>query len=242
MRILLSTLTIICLTTAVASASTTGSVGSAAVNKGETKAEARFGFSEADENSSQDERFRSRFQIDHGFTDWYAARIVVQQDDRKGDSYEHDGFTFTNRFQLLQEDAHGLDFGTRLSYTLKDGDKKPDSIDVGFYEKFTVNQYEVRLNQLFAHDVGEDASDGVEAELRFQTTRKINDKHRLGLESYHDFGNLTELAGYSAQSHQIGPVLKGKFGEGFGYETGYRAGISEGAPDHNFKLFLSHSF
>ena len=121
MRILLSTLTIICLTTAVASASTTGSVGSAAVNKGETKAEARFGFSEADENSSQDERFRSRFQIDHGFTDWYAARIVVQQDDRKGDSYEHDGFTFTNRFQLLQEDAHGLDFGTRLSYTLKDG-------------------------------------------------------------------------------------------------------------------------
>lgn len=223
-------------------ASTTGSVGSAAVKAGETKAEARFGYSEAEESSSQDERFRSRFQIDHGFNEWYAGRIVVRQDKRKGDSFEHESVTFTNRFQLLDKAQEGFDFGFRLSYALQDGDKKADSAEFGLYEVIPYEAYELRMNQIFAHDVGEDAQDGVEAELRFQGTRAISDSHRLGLESYHDFGNLTELSGYSAQAHQIGPVLKGKLAAGYGYETGYRAGISEGAPDHNMKFFISKTF
>lgn len=223
-------------------ASTTGSVGSAAVKAGETKVEARFGYSEAEESSSQDERFRTRFQIDHGFNEWYAGRIVVRQDKRKGDSYEHESVTFTNRVQLLDKAEEGFDFGFRLSYALQDGDKKADFVEFGLYEVIPYEDYEFRMNQIFAHDVGQESEDGVSGELRLQGTRAISESHRLGLESYHDFGNLTTLSGYSAQSHQIGPVLKGKFGDGYAYETGYRAGISEGAPDHNMKFFISKTF
>ena len=225
-----------------AHASTTGSVGSAAVTKDRTKIEARFGFSEAEESSSQDERFRSRVQIDHGFNDFYAARLVVQQDDRKGDSWEHDSITIDNRFQLLDKATSGFDLGVRAGYQHKDGDKKASSISFGVFERIPLDKYELRMNQLFAHDVGEDADDGIKGEFRIQLTRKISDTRRLGLEGFHDFGNLTELSGYSDQSHQFGPVLKGKIGNGFAYETGYRAGVSEGAPDHNFKFFISKSF
>ena len=98
------------------------------------------------------------------------------------------------------------------------------------------------MHQIIAHDIGEDAEDGASLEARFQVTREISDTHRFGFETFNDFGNLTELAGYSEQSHQFGPVLKGKFGKGYAYETGYRAGISEGAADHNLKFFISKSF
>jgi len=98
------------------------------------------------------------------------------------------------------------------------------------------------MNQIFGHDVGEESDDGITAQLRFQAVRSISDTHSLGLESIHAFGNLTTLSGYDNQSHEIGPVLKGKLGNGFAYETGYRAGISDGAADHNVKFFLSKTF
>lgn len=226
----------------LAHAGTVSSVGSPKVTKGKTKVEARFGYADADKDSSQDQRIRFRQQIDHGFTDWYAARIVVQQDDRKGDSFEHSSIRLSNRFHILETKDNGFDLGARIEYTHVDGDKTPSSITTGAYQLIPYGEYEIRMNQLLSHDVGKDSNDGVAAELRFQVTRAFSDTHRLGLESFNDFGNLTELSGYSNQQHEIGPVLKGKIGNGFAYETGYRAGVSKSAANHNVKFFLSKSF
>ncbi len=226
-----------------ATASTTGSVGSPNVTKDKTEVIVRFGFSETgDDTSSQDNRFRTRIHIDHGFSDFYAARLIVSQDKRKGDSYEHDSLTFENRFHILKAKQHGFDFGARASYKLKDGDKKADSLGFGLYELIPLDDYELRANQIFAYEVGEESEDGIDAALRFQATKKMNGSFKVGLESFHEFGNLSDLSGYSDQSHTFGPVVKGKLPYNLKFETGYRAGISKSAPDHNFKFFISHSF
>ncbi len=224
-------------------ASTTGNVGSADVTKGKTKVEARISYSEGNEDSSSHDRIRTRVQVDHGFTHWYAGRIQVEQDKRQGNNYEHANIRFVNRFQLLDADTSGLDFGVRVNYQLNDGDKKPDVVSAGLFQTIPMGPYQFRINQLFAHDIGEDAQDGVSAELRLQATRKISETHRFGFEGYHDLGNLTELSGYSAQEHEFGPVIKGKiFDTGLGYDLAYRRGISKGAQDNNIKFFVHRSF
>lgn len=223
-------------------ASTTSSVGSPTVTKGEAEVAVRAGYSTADDKSGDDERFRSRVHLKYGFTDLYAVQIVVSQDKRKGDSFEHDGVKFENRFHILKKDQYGFDFGIRANYSLKDGDKKPDSAEIGFYELIPIDAYELRANQIFSHDVGSDAEDGVGAELRFQATRKFDAGYRLGLESFHDFGNLSDNEGYDEQSHTIGPVVKTDLLNLGQIEAGYRAGISEAAPDHSFKVFFSRKF
>lgn len=225
-----------------AAASTTGSVGSASVTKGQTSIEGRIGYSEADEASSQDERFRSRVQIDHGFTDTYAGRVVFSQDRRKGDNLEHDAIKLENRFYLLNKDDYGFDFGVRAAYSHKDGDKKPSALEFGLYGVVPMDAYELRVNQIFSHEVGEDSEDGIGGETRLQLTRSIAQNHRLGLESFHDFGNFSDDSEFEDQSHTFGPVLKGKLGENYKYETGYRAGLSDSAPDHSFKFFIGKSF
>jgi len=202
----------------------------------------RLGYSEADERSSQDERFRQRLQLDHGFNDHYAARIVWQGDKRKGDHFEHDSVTLDNRFQFLKSAKRGWDFGARANYQLKDGDKKADKIGGGLYERIPFDNYELRMNQLLSHEVGEASVSGLNAEARFQLTRKTNHNLRFGLESFHDFGNLKTLSGYDNQSHTFGPVIKGSLPYNLSFETGYRTGLSDAAPDHNFKFFMSRSF
>ena len=101
---------------------------------------------------------------------------------------------------------------------------------------------EIRLGQLFDHEVGEDSESGLNAEWRMQATYAVTDDTRVGLESFNDFGRLADLSGYSDQSHTIGPVVKGKLPNGFFYETGYRAGISDAAPDHLVKFFIGKDF
>ena len=226
----------------LALASTTSDVGGATVEQGKQIAEVRFGFSEDESSSSHDERLRMRVHYDRGLTDFYAIRFVVAGDKRKDDSLEMESLGIENRFYLLRAKEHGFDLGLRLNYTYRDGDKKPDTVSVRMYQQIPLDKTEIRFNEIFDHEVGEDATGGVLFTLGSQVTRALPGNRRLGIEMFNILGRLNDLSGYEAQDHSIGPVLKGKFGNGFSYETAYRAGISSGAADHNFRLMFTKNF
>lgn len=236
-------LTVLCLVVRESPASTTGAVGAPAVEKGKAAAEIRLGYSADEKSSPEDERLRTRIHYDYGLTGLYAFRLVLAGDRRKGNGFEADSIGVENRFHLLKKKDHGFDFGVRLNYVYKDGDKKPDRAAIGAYELIPFGEsWELRLNQIFAHATGPGSVSGISFESRIQATYKISDAHRLGFENFSDFGRLNDLSGFENQAHTLGPVLKGKLGHGFSYETGYRAGISAGAPDHSLKFFLAKAF
>ena len=66
--------------------------------------------------------------------------------------------------------------------------------------------------------------------------------HRAGVENFSNFGKLHNLSDYETQSHEVGPVFKGDLTDQLSYETGYRYGFSDTAPDHTFRLFLVQRF
>lgn len=216
-----------------AAANTSSAVGGATVSKGKTAVEYRLAGSLDDEDKGQDDFIRTRVHLDHGFTDIYAARIVYVMDRIRGDNFETANISWQNRFHFIKREDYGWDGGMRLNYTVADGDKKPDDLSLRFYQEFPVKGFEIRFNQIFGHDLGEDSGKGVTTEWRSQITREIAPDTVIGLDFFHDFGNLAEQDGYSAQEHAIGPVLKAKFGGGYSMEAGYRLGISAAASDHS---------
>ena len=227
-----------------ASAQTVSGVSGASVTKGKLEVEGRVGFQSDSDSDSQDNRLQSRLHFDYGVTDWWAPRLIIRQDKRSGDSYEHAGLTWENRFQFTDRKETGVDLGGRFSYTLADGDKKPDDFSWRFIQAFTPDEaglWDVRFNQIFSTDVGAEREDDLTFEWRARATRDMSDTIKLGLESFNRFGDITESTSYSEQNHTVGPVLIGKT-PWFSYETGYRAGISEGAADHAVRLFIKKSF
>ncbi len=242
MKKLICALALLSMIAIPASATTVSGVGGATVTKGKLDVVGRVGYDFDNDNKSQDNRFRSRIHFDYGVTEWWAPRLIVAQDKRGGDSWEHSGITFENRFELLNRDSAPLDLGFRLSYSYKDGDKKPDNIGFRLVEVFDLNEdWNVKLNQIVQHEVGEDAEQDAIFQSRAQATYKLCDKLRLGVESFNVIGDLSDTPAYEDQDHTIGPVLIGKT-DFVNYEVGYRTGISEGAPNHSIKLFLSKSF
>lgn len=212
-------------------------VGSAIVEAGRTSVEWRMGGTE----DSADTRLRTRAQIDHGFNDWYALRVVALQDRREGDSYEHDAFIIQNRFQLIEKKDYGFDAGVRLVYTKKDGDKTPDDVDVALLTQVPFGNYEWRSNAIFEREVGADQSPGLILELRNQITYDFG-AFAAGIDLFSDFGKLRDSNGWSRAAHDMGPVIKGNVTDAVYYQAGYRAGLSEGAADHLFKFFIGMHF
>lgn len=222
----------------------TGKVGSPDVKEGVGKLEARLGYIEDDDASSQDERFRTRVQYDHGLTDFYAFRLILAMDRRKSDNMEFESVGVDNRFYIYESPKRFFRFGVRAGYTFKDGDKKPDNLSFGFFERFSFadGKVDTRFNQLFKHETGPSSVSGLELESRTQVTYAISPDHRFGIESFNNFGNLKEDKDFDDQSHTLGPVLTGKLGGGFDYEMAWRMGVSEAAPDHTIKFTIGKSF
>ncbi len=233
---------------AVYANSSTSNVGGAVVQSGTANFEARLGFSEDDDNDSDDNRFRMRQHLDYGFNDWYAFRLLLSQDETAGDNLEHQSVGFENRFQLFNAEEHGFNGGFRIIYSQSDGDKTPNSFNFRVIgEKMVTQQLEFVHNSFLIHEIGADAVGGIKLQLRnrllYHTSYRgeIIDDIRIGVDFYNDFDRLNDLNGYENQNHQIGPAARLVFDNKY-LQIGYRKGISANAIEDNFSLFLGVNF
>lgn len=232
-------------------ASPVSNVGTAKVNKGDFSIEQRMGYTLDTPDESDHERLRMRQHLDYGFNDWYAVRLITQQDKPYADSLEFRSITIENRIQLFEKDRDGWDGGFRISYNHADGDKTPHGIAVRLLAQSTFGDgWAWRHNSVIDHDVGQDAENGLALELRSQLVKRVYEAQEeafiesvsVGAEMFNDFGKTNEMNGFDSQDHQIGPVASIKLMGGSTIQVGYRYGLSQDAADHLFKLFVGHEF
>ncbi len=218
-----------------------GGIGNAQVDKGVLTVHWRTAYAADDSNAANDGRWRNRLMLDYGVTDNYAFGVYVQTDRSRGDG-EFEALMIDQRFEFHTVAEDGFYSGIRLRYTYKDGDKKPDNAHVRFILGAPLGNWEVRTNQLVAHEVGEGSRGGMLYESRMQATYAYWGSHRIGLESFNNFGNLSASSSFDSQHHEIGPVFQGRITDRLSYDAGYRTGISDAAIDHVFRLFLVQRF
>jgi len=217
-------------------------IGNAAVNKGQLTAHWRTSYSTDKDNAGLDERFRNRAMLDYGFTDDFAFGLYMQTDNRGNDSHEQDAMIGEARFELADVKANGYYSGFRLRYTHRDGDKTPSNAHIRLIAGVPIGKWDMRINQIFAYEVGQDAKGGVGVDTRLQSTYFYHPDHRVGLESFSDFGYGSRWTNFNQQNHTLGPVFAGKIDDGLFYEFGYRRGVSDAAADNTVKLFITRNF
>ncbi len=229
------------LLTSAGLAATVAGIGNAEVNKGQTTLTLRESFGSDSDNKAIDNRWRQRLMADYGFTDWYAAGIYLQSDRRNHNNIELESVIWENRVEIHDVKHDGFYSGFRIRYTYRDGDKKPDNLHLRTIIGAPVDNWEFRFNPIFYTDLGPDSRAGLGIDMRAQVTYGYSENHRIGMESFHDIGNLRYQSGYYDQSHTLGFIFTGKLHPGWGYETGYAKGITTVAPDHSVKLFITRS-
>lgn len=218
-------------------------VGTAVVNKNAHTVEMRSGWSSDADSNSHDGRFQTRQLYDYGMNDFYAIRMTLVQDDGGSDNFEHNSVMLDNRFQIFEKNEHGFDGGFRASYVYRDGDKKPDLVEIRWINQIPLREYEFRHHIIVQHQIGQDSRVGIMPELRWQLTAPISRGHRAGVEMFNEFGNIQDKNSFDEQSHDAGVVFTGPlWNDNVRYQAGYRHGISDHAPDHSVKFFVGYNF
>lgn len=224
---------------ATSAQATTSNVVGPDVTAGKTKIAARFGFDHDDDHS---DAYNQRFHIDYGIDDTWGIRLITKQQRKQSYNLEYKATDFELKHQFFEDEIDGFDGSVKVVYSLSDGDKKPDKAALYWAYKYSNDRWNLCYNTALSHQIGEDATDGIGLEFRWQAMAKILRNHSLGLEMFNDLGKLNHQHGYDQQNHRIGPVVKGKLGHGLSYQSGMLIGISDDAPDLGFKLFLTQSF
>ena len=219
----------------------TGGVAGTDIDAGLLSFDARASYSFNDEGGANDRRLRSRIHLDYAFTNWFAFRPVLEGVKEVDGSFEYDGIVFDNRFLIREKKPERWGLGWWFRYFLQDTDDKPDRIQLRFMEDRDFGKYNLRLDQLYGHDVGQDSQSGLRFENRTQFSYALKPDFTLGLESFNNFGNLRNLNGFDNQNHATGPFIRHNLKE-FTYEVGYRAGMSDRADDHMFRFFVIKNF
>jgi hypothetical protein len=151
------------------------------------------------------------------------------------------------RFELMQQfvesEKAGWDSALRYELQIADSDNQPSRGRVAWSGKWNWGEgWEFRANVLVGLQFGERSHDGILVEHRTQFTGALNEKWRLGLESFHDFNDTRAFGGFDDQEHQLGPILKGKFGDGWSVALSWLFGVSDSADDNDLRIHLIRGF
>lgn len=150
------------------------------------------------------------------------------------------------RFELMQQflenEKAGWDSAIRYELQLADTDNQPSRGRVAWTGKWNWGEgWEFRANILLGLQFGERSHDGVLVEHRTQFTGALSDSWRLGVESFHDFNDTRAFGAFDEQEHQLGPILKSKFGGGWSLAASWLFGVSDNADDNDFRIHLIRS-
>lgn len=147
------------------------------------------------------------------------------------------------QWQFRENETAGWDSGIRYELQIAENDNTPSRGRVAWTGKWNWGEgWEARANFLLGLQFGERSHDGVLVEHRLQFTGPLAGGWRWGLESFHDFNDSRAFGAFDDQEHQLGPILKGKFGGGqWSVATSWLVGISDNADDHDFRIHLIRS-
>lgn len=212
-------------------------VSSPSVTKGAIGVEA----SSAWERTPDD--FNHRLEASYGVTSFWKTAIELSADRAGGQQAEYAATTWKNTLKFYgQTDSMPVAIGMRLDYSHAHISGDADAVDARLLLQHKTGPWEARLNLGVEREIGDNAGSGVGGDVRASGRYTVADGYKLGIDYLGDTGTLHTMPAFDKQDHRVGPVLLADLGHGLGLETGYFAGVTDGAPDHSFKLIIDYGF
>lgn len=213
------------------------SVSSPDVTAGELSFEAGVGF-----ERSSSEYAEYAFEIAYSPTAFWNTALEFSAEDISGD-VQYAVTAWKNTLQFLkQDDGAAFSAALRLQYEAAHVDGEADELVARLLLRRDDAALSYRLNFGVEREVGADADSELIGDLRAAVRYDLGNGFTPALEYLGDTGSLHTLQRFESQDHRLGPVLYTDISDRLRLGTGYYAPLSDGAPDHTFKLTLEASF
>lgn len=210
------------------------------VKDGERSMQLRLALSPADNDET--DNWASRLHYQHAINDYWRFRAIVQYRDRGSLTYDYLRAEALYNFKK-REAGERWSSGLRFDLRTRRGDR-PEMVSVNWTNQWDLSDdWRLRAIAIVDREFGSSrASSGILFSTRFSATTKLTHGLTVGLESFNEFGALSDISPSQQQSHQIGPVIGGSFGNDYKWEFRYLRGLTEEDRNSNFGFRINKSF
>jgi hypothetical protein len=218
------------------------------VEEGEFGIEAR-GNVTVDKNRDKAGAQNQRYELEYTPTDFWHTALVGELTKAAEGSLKYNVTAWENIFQIFPQGKEWLDLGFYLEYESAKQRGSADALEWKLLVEKNFGPLTLTLNPIFEKEVGRNAEKSTEFKYASRLKLRLMPQVEPAIEAYGDIGEIGNLDSSSAQRHQVGPALLGKFHLGnasaLKYEIGYMFGLTrDGSPDGAFKwlIEIEHHF
>ena len=228
----------VCLFSLSAQAQNTGGVFPPTVNEGHKSAQWRIAI-DPDGNNNEF-RYATRFHYQQAINDDFMWRVIGQANNRGDNDVKFD-FLQAELFWELSNKDDKTKTGLRFDARYRD-DNRPSQFGLNFMNQFDLGEgWRARGIGLTHYQFGSNARDGINLQTRWQLAKQVEKGAFIGVEMYNNYGYSNNIPGFDSQSHTIGPFIALPV-DGVSIFAGPLFGITEAAPDAEFRLWLTRRF
>lgn len=226
------------LSTGTAHAQNTSSVSGPTVSAGERQVEYRLGWTPVSEGG---DRFAHRFDYGASINERSRFKVFATFSNRAGESLSFNNINAEYVRELTPEGAPVWQSAIRFDARLSDGPSS-ERVRVNWLNQWRLNDaIRARAQLIAARRIGANASSAIEFDLRASLNWDLGNDYDLSLLSFNPLGTHDDF-GLSRSEKQLGPTISGPLPNGLRWTAGTLFGVSDEAPDHDLRFWLSKEF
>ena len=190
------------------------------------------------DNAAGETGYAQRLHYQQAIDDKFMWRIVGQLRKTMDSDFDPD-FLQAELFWELSEKGADYTTGFRFDARLRDGDR-PDQVGINWIHGFKLKQgCSARAILLTSTQVGSNTTSGVSFQTRSQLAKRLESGQSIGVEMFNSYGNSKNFGSFDEQDHTLGPIFSAPLGRKISLFAGALFGISDAAPDTQFRLWLT---
>ena len=215
-----------------------------AAEYGEREIDFKFGTAKAQDGTREQV---TSLGLGYGATEYWFTEIYL-----KRESAGSEGVSIAeweNKFQLTETGKYPVDIGMIMEIEAPLNKNNPYELKLGPLFQTDFDKLQLNANLLFERKFGQEESGEhhvTEIGYQWQVKYRWQQAFEFGLQGLGEMGKWNHWEDADEQSHKIGPAVFGKIGLGGKQAIKYNAallyGVSDGAPDHTFRMQAEYEF
>ncbi|MDQ6999230.1 MAG: FTR1 family protein [Mariprofundus sp.] len=212
------------------------------VEQGEVEFEYSLDY-DIDADPAKNTNARHQFEMEFGVTDRWMTAIYGDFRKRPGQAFAYQGLKWENIYQLFEQGERYLDAGLYFEYIIPQRSlNKPDAFEFKLLLEKESGRLSNTFNLILKKELGAKAVKNTTIAYSWKSNWRWKRYLEPGIEMYAALGELGNTSPLSRQTHQVGPVLTGKFHNGINYEVGYLFGLTTASAQGSVKCILGYEF
>lgn len=215
-------------------------ISSPDVTGGQVELEYRGGF-DFDETNSKNHQETNKFVVNYGITERWRTEFKGVYSG-KSSNLDWSYAEWSHRWQIFEAGESWLKLSVQANYKFALQDTLPDKLENTILASVDTGKFTHTTNVNFENELGKRARGGTDFNFGIKNIYNYDPRFSPGIETYVGLGKFRSSSKVSPDKYQIGPVLTGKFSNGFKYDVGYLFGANKAVPDGRIKCLLTYAF